>query len=136
MDAALYDDIFLGSKAIWDMSKVKELVLTQAKPSNIGLSSVGGMILQRHLAEDEGLHIVLGSLEDSKEGFEVTAPVAPGLIKPVRVLEFNEISLGDEIGFDISPAVIALDGERGGRNLAGQKSFSALEQQWPSRHRH
>ena len=131
VDAALYDDIFLGSKAIWDMSKVKELVLTQAKPSNIGLSSVGGMILQRHLAEDEGLHIILGSLEDSREGFEVTAPVAPGLIKPVRVLEFNEISLGDEIGFDISPAVIALDGEREVEILPGRKASVRLSNNGP-----
>lgn len=130
VDVALYDDIFLGSKAIWDMNRVKELVLTQAKPSNIGLSSIGGMIIQWPMPQDKGLHIILGS-SDSEEGFLVTAPVAPGLIKPVRVLEFNPISIGDEICFDMSPAVIALDGEREIELLPGKTASVRLSENGP-----
>ncbi len=130
VDVALYDDIFLGSKAIWDMNRVKELVLTQAKPSNIGLSSIGGMVIQWPMPQDKGLHVILGS-SDSEEGFIVTAPVAPGLIKPVRVLEFNSISIGDEICFDMSPAVIALDGEREVELLPGKKASVRLSGSGP-----
>ena len=50
IDVALYDDIFVGAKAIWDMSKVKEITLTQAEPSNIGLSSVG-VLLEEGLSQ-------------------------------------------------------------------------------------
>jgi len=130
VDVALYDDIFLGSKAIWDMDRVKELVLTQAKPSNIGLSSVGGMVIDRPMPQEKGLHIILGP-SDSDEGFVVTAPVAPGLIKPVRVLEVNEISFGEEVSFDLSPAVIALDGEREVEVLPGKKVSVRLNENGP-----
>lgn len=130
VDVALYDDIFLGSKAIWNMDKVKELVLTQAKPSNIGLSSIGGMVIKRPLPQDKGLHIVLGPL-DSGEGLEITAPVAPGLIKAVKVLDSREISMEDEIVFDMSPAVIALDGEREVELLPGKKASVRLSKNGP-----
>lgn len=130
VDVALYDDIFLGSKAIWDMDRVKELVLTQAKPSNIGLSSVGGMVIDRPMPQKKGLHVLLGP-SDSDEGFVVTAPVAPGLIKPVRVLEVNEVSLGEEVSFDLSPAVIALDGEREVEVLPGKKVSVRLNENGP-----
>jgi hypothetical protein len=88
------------------------------------------MIIQWPMPQDKGLHIVLGSL-DSKEGVEVTAPVAPGLIKSVRVLGFNPISIGDEICFDMSPAVIALDGEREVELLPGKRASVRLNGSGP-----
>ena len=46
------------------------------------------------------------------EGLEVTAPVAPGVVQPVRVSSFRLLEVGDEIAVDLVPSVLALDGER------------------------
>ena len=110
IDVALHDDIFVGAKAIWDMSKVKEITLTQAEPSNIGLSSVGGVLLEEGLSQNQGLHIRLGShMEEGR--IEITAPVAPGFVRSVYVDAFDVIEVGDVVEFEAAPAVLALDGE-------------------------
>jgi predicted polyphosphate/ATP-dependent NAD kinase len=37
VDIAVYDDVFVGSRAVWDMSKVREIFTARAAPHNIGL---------------------------------------------------------------------------------------------------
>jgi predicted polyphosphate/ATP-dependent NAD kinase len=107
IDAVVYDDLFLGSRAIWDISKVKEIVLTQADPSNIGLSSIGGCLYPDSLDESQGIYIKVGS-----GGQEIMAPIAPGLIVRVSIERFNLIDLNQRIEVKQRPSVLALDGER------------------------
>jgi len=130
IDVALYDDIFVGAKAIWDMSKVKEITLTQAKPSNIGLSSVGGVLLEEGLSQNQGLHIRLGShMEEGR--IEITAPVAPGFVRSVYVDAFDVIEVGDVVEFEAAPAVLALDGEREVEILPNQIAAARLSDHGP-----
>jgi len=44
VDVVVYDDIFTGSRAIWDMGKVSQVFLNRASADSIGLSSIGGQI--------------------------------------------------------------------------------------------
>ncbi|HLB49868.1 MAG TPA: NAD(+)/NADH kinase, partial [Anaerolineales bacterium] len=59
VDVVVYADEFIGSRAVWDMSKVREIVLTQASPSNIGLSSIGGGVYCARLDRQHGVYIRL-----------------------------------------------------------------------------
>lgn len=43
---------------------------------------------------------------------ELTAPVGPGLIRPVHISAFRLLEVGDEIPVQFRPSILALDGER------------------------
>ena len=107
IDAVVYDDIFLGSRAIWNMSKVQEIVLTMAEPSNIGLSSIGGCLYPGSLNEKHGIHIKVGQGDR-----EVLAPIAPGLIERIGIESWGLIHLNEAVEINHKPSVLALDGER------------------------
>jgi predicted polyphosphate/ATP-dependent NAD kinase len=107
IDAVVYDDIFLASRAVWDMSKVREIVLTRAEPSNIGLSSIGGCLYPRSLDEKHGIHIKVGQGDR-----RVLAPIAPGLIVSVGIDRCDFIHLNEAVEVNHKPSVLALDGER------------------------
>ena len=107
IDAVVYDDIFVGSRAVWNMSKVREIVLTQAELNHIGLSSIGGCLYPGSLDAEHGVYIKIGS-----GGKEVLAPVAPGLIVRVGIESCNLIHLNEAVQVNHKPCVLALDGER------------------------
>lgn len=107
VDVVVYDDIFVASRAIWDVSKVRAMVLTRAEPSNIGLSAVGGGLYCAELGNQHGVYLQLG------EGpVQVTAAIAPGLIDQVGIAGFRLLSAGDAVEVTHTPSILALDGER------------------------
>lgn len=112
IDIALIDvvvsiDEFIASRAIWDVSNVRAIVLSRAEPSNIGLSSVGGNLYCRDLDADHGVYLKVGS-----SSLQVTAPIAPGLIDRVGISGYRLLSLGDTVQVTDRPSILALDGER------------------------
>jgi len=112
LDIALVDVVistygFVASRAIWDMSNIKEIFLTRADPGNIGISSLGGYLCRLPADSKQGLYIKVGS------GIKkVKAPIAPGLIRWVPVESFRLFEAGEMIPVSYGPSVIALDGER------------------------
>lgn len=107
VDVVVYDDIFTGSKAIWDMGKVSQILLNRASADSIGLSSIGGQIHCIGPDEPRALYLELG-----KTGRLVVAAVAPGLIKKVFVRYQRVIEAGEEVEILSAPCVLGLDGER------------------------
>ena len=107
VDAVVSTDIFIGSRAIWQMDKIRQIFLNRASPANIGFSSIGGMM--GSIAPDEPFSMVL---ELGKTGRPVTAPIAPGIIETVFIQNMALMTPGDEIDIAITPCVVALDGER------------------------
>lgn len=107
VDVAVYDDVFIASRAVWDMTRVSQLFLTRARPENIGLSSIGGQLMTISPDEPRGLALELGG-----EGSAVTAPIAPGMFKTVQVADRCFMEPGDEHPVRSAPCVLALDGER------------------------
>jgi predicted polyphosphate/ATP-dependent NAD kinase len=107
VDAVVYDGIFVGSRAVWDMERVKTVFLNRAEPDNIGISSIGGLIHQIRPEDPLGLCLELGS-----NGRVVTAPVAPGMIRKVIVSAQKVMQIGEMIDIRFTPSVLALDGER------------------------
>jgi len=112
IDLALVDVVvsksgFIASRAMWDVSSLKEIFLCKADPENIGFSAIGGLIFGVPLAQAQGAYLSIG-----EGGKSVRAPIAPGLICSVPVLTYRHFSSEEEIPISHMPALIALDGER------------------------
>lgn len=107
VDVAVYNDLFVASRAIWDMTKVTQIFLTRCCPESIGLSSIGGQLLTITPHEAKGLHLALGNGSRS-----VTAAIAPGLLQAVTLTSAEQMLLGEAFEVVTVPCVLALDGER------------------------
>jgi len=107
VDAVVYDDLFVGSRAIWEMDKVRQIFLNRADPASIGISSIGGLMESVGPEEPRGLWLELG-----EGGVPVKAIVAPGVIETVSVRKRKTLPLDSEVEISYRPSVLALDGER------------------------
>jgi predicted polyphosphate/ATP-dependent NAD kinase len=114
-DNALVDVVasslpFVGSRALWDVSTVREIVLSRVAPATIGLSALGGALLNSSSEETDaqpGMHIVLGQGDR-----QILAALAPGLVKWVGVSSYRRLALESGVQFEPGTGTIALDGER------------------------
>jgi predicted polyphosphate/ATP-dependent NAD kinase len=107
VDAAVYDERLVASRAMWDAAKIKEVVLSRVEPGSIGLSSIGAHIPGSNHAAGQGLYLRMGL-----GGRRVLAPIAPGMMRAVSVIECRPLRPDDEIPIAHSHCVLALDGER------------------------
>ena len=107
VDVATYDSAFIGSKAVWDLDRVGEIVLTKVQAGTLGLSSIGGGLPKPNESEAFGLHVRIGG-----GGGSVLAPIAPGVIRRVPVQACRWLRLGDSVFITHKPCILALDGER------------------------
>jgi predicted polyphosphate/ATP-dependent NAD kinase len=107
VDAAVYEDVFVASRAVWDMSKVSKLCLTRCRPDSIGLSAIGGQLETIRPEEPRGLVMDLGA-----NGEKVVAAIAPGLFEEVGIVRRGTMEPGCLHPVGHSPCLIALDGER------------------------
>jgi predicted polyphosphate/ATP-dependent NAD kinase len=126
VDAVVYDDVFVASRAVWDMSKVRQVFLNRAAPDNIGLSSIGGLLQPIRPEAPHGLYLELGN-----QGRPVTAPVAPGVITTVFVKKHDIMNPGEELEIYHTPSVLALDGEREVEVRKGQQAAVRLAPDGP-----
>jgi predicted polyphosphate/ATP-dependent NAD kinase len=107
VDVVVCADLFIGSRALWDPARIREIVLASAQPGSIGMSAVGSFLHPFDVREAVGMYVKLGD-----GGNPVLAPVAPGLIVPVPVRDFHLLALGEEVAMDSDQCTVALDGER------------------------
>jgi len=126
VDAVVYDDLFVGSRAVWDMGKVRQIFLNRAEPDSIGLSSIGGLIHPIKAHEPFFLYLELG-----EKGRAVTAPVAPGVIQQVFIKAENVMKIDEEVAVRFSPCILALDGERELEVRRGQSAAIRLRGDGP-----
>jgi len=128
IDVVVYADLFIGSRAVWDMSKVREMILTRASPSNIGLSSIGGGLYCARLDRQHGVYL---RLNKGSGPLELTALIAPGLVEQVHIAGFQLLKVGDEIEVGYLPSILALDGEREVVVHPGERVFVKLSERGP-----
>lgn len=107
IDVVVCTDLFIGSRALWDPARIREMVLARAQPGSIGLSAVGSCLHPVDARDGTGMYVQLG-----EGGSRVLAPIAPGLIVPVAIHHYRLLSLGDEVVLNSGPCTVALDGER------------------------
>jgi predicted polyphosphate/ATP-dependent NAD kinase len=126
VDVAVCGDLFVASKAVWDMRKVSQIFLNRAEPGNIGLSSIGGHLHPIRADEPRCLCLKLGL-----NGRLVKAPVAPGIIEEIIVSEQKVMSVDEEVEVAAVPSVLALDGEREVEVMRGQQALVRLARDGP-----
>jgi predicted polyphosphate/ATP-dependent NAD kinase len=126
VDIAVCDDLFVASKAVWEMRKVRRIFLNRAEPGSIGLSSIGGQVHPVRADELRCLCLDLGS-----GGSRVKAPVAPGVIEDIFVSGMRIMSIGEELEIGTAPCVLALDGEREVDVRRGQNAVVHLAKNGP-----
>jgi len=108
IDAVISKDVFIGSKAIWNMDSIEKIVVTRAHPASIGFSSLVGCIKIIYPEDD------FGALVDINSGSKmIKAPIAAGVVESIHVSEPVILGLDDEYEFTAEDrGIIALDGER------------------------
>ncbi len=107
IDAVVIKDVFIGARAIWEVQGLLQGVFTRGEPHNIGMASIAGNLLAIGSKDKAGL-----ALEFGEGGSSVTAPIAPGMIVPVKVKTYEKIKLQQTVKLHHTPCIIALDGER------------------------
>jgi predicted polyphosphate/ATP-dependent NAD kinase len=108
VDVVISDAVVIGSKAIWDLENIKEIIVSKAHPASIGFSSLIGV--NKIITEKDayGARLVINQ---GKNKFY--APLAAGKIVKVISQDVEEIPLGEVIHWKASyKGVIAVDGER------------------------
>jgi len=108
IDAVVLDQQFIGAKAIWDLSQVREVIATQCHPSYVGMASIGGSFHPITADDDQGLYLRIG-----KDNMRVSATIAPGVIGEVGIEEYRVLGLNERVGISVDRlSLVALDGER------------------------
>lgn len=107
IDAVVLDEVLIGSRAVWGVEKIRQVVVTVAEPDCIGLSAIAGSIEPIGRFAPKGLAVEVGG-----GGIEIKAPIAPGVIVSVPVSAHHVLEVGEEVEIRQKPCVIALDGER------------------------
>jgi predicted polyphosphate/ATP-dependent NAD kinase len=107
IDAAVSPEPFTGARAIWDAAQLTDLLLTQATPAAIGLSSIGGQLDPLQPDDPEGLLLAIGPGR-----WQVQAAVAPGMVRPIPIASCQRLQPGEGLRFSGRRGTIALDGER------------------------
>lgn len=108
IDAVITDDLFVGSRALWEPDSIKEIFVTAAKPDSIGISAIAGSFHPMSESEPGGLYVRIGN----KGQFRTWASIAPGLIRPVSIREYSKVDFNKRIRIETPCGMIALDGER------------------------
>jgi predicted polyphosphate/ATP-dependent NAD kinase len=121
VDVALTADRFVGARAVWHPDGLRELVVTIADPTAVGLSSIAGLLAPFERASGRGLHVRFAS-SPSQARAVLPAPLAPGLVAPVAVSSVRALNLGDAVTVDPGGGVLALDGEREIELAAGERA--------------
>jgi predicted polyphosphate/ATP-dependent NAD kinase len=108
VDVMLVDAYFVGSKAIWDVSTMRQLFVSRAQPTSIGLSSVVGMVQPVEPTVPFGAAVTLHA-----NGRQVRAPIVPGGFATVGIGDITRLEPGVPYLIQVErQSVLALDGER------------------------
>lgn len=108
VDAVITTNLYVGSRAIWDLDEIKEIMVSRSHPASIGFSSIIGMQAICLEEDDFGYRIKIG-----EGNIKTLAPFSPGKMSRIVSEEAVRMELGQThvVKADFS-GTIALDGER------------------------
>ena len=108
IDAVISNDVFIGSKAIWNMDTIEKIIVTRSHPASIGFSSLVGCKEIIYPEDDFGAYVDINSGNE-----KIKAPIAAGVVESIQVSEPVILGFNDEYEFIAEErGIIALDGER------------------------
>lgn len=108
IDAVVSDDLWVGSRAIWDVEKLRHIFVTRCHPASIGFSAAAGCLETVSDMDERGLALTLG-----RPGQSILAPVAAGVLSDLSVSAVHSLPVGIPMTLPVeSNCMVALDGER------------------------
>lgn len=110
IDVVSSSHAWIGARALWEPSHLREVVLSRISPAAIGIASLGGALFPRECHSCSGAWILIGDSASTPR--RVTVPIAPGLLRDVPVQESRLLPHGQSVTLQPGPCTIALDGER------------------------
>lgn len=129
IDAVITDDLWVGSKAIWDASKLRRIFVTKCHPAAIGFSTVAGCMEIVEATDDYGLSVELQS-----EGEKLVAPIAAGVLTNLGIGRVQHMAENCPIKLRLNEdCMIALDGERELRGHGGDALTVTVTRKGPWR---
>lgn len=110
VDVAVTREPWVGARALWRPADISEVVVALGEPGGVGLSSLAGLIDPVGRDDAHGLLLRLAPADEAD--VVVRAPIAPGLVLPVGIVEARRIGLDETVTLGVPPGSLALDGER------------------------
>ena len=127
VEVALVSSSFVGARAVWETGSLRQVFVSRAQPTNIGLSSVVGVAHPVDPAHPGGACVTTAAY-----GRKVMVPIAPGSVVPVGIGEIVDMRPGSQYAVDsLRPAVLALDGEREITLFSGDEASVELDLEGP-----
>ena len=127
IDAVISKDIFIGSKAIWNMNTIEKIIVTRSHPASIGFSSLIGCKKIIYPEDDFGAYLDINSGNGN-----IKVPIAAGVIESILVSDPIIIGFDDEYEFIAkNMGIIALDGEREIKFSENQKLIFRIRRTGP-----
>jgi predicted polyphosphate/ATP-dependent NAD kinase len=111
VDAVVTHDRSVGARALWKTSSLDAMYLAFAEPQAIGLSAIGALLQPVGRREPGGLAVQLAA-DDAPAVLTLAAPIAPGMVRPVRVAHWQRMAAGVPLAVAATAGTVALDGER------------------------
>lgn len=105
IDAVKLENDVVGNMLPFNTENIRELVLTRAHASGIGMTSIGGLLRETSEKSDHGLYLKMGV------GTKVRAAISPGLFEDVSVAQIELLGLSDRRWIR-GPGILAFDGDR------------------------
>lgn len=111
VDAVISTERCIGARALWRTEQLGAAYLTFADPCAIGLSAIGALLQPVGRREPHGLAVRLAP-EGTPARLALQAPIAPGMLREVRVAGWEPMAPGEPFEVEHAGGVVALDGER------------------------
>jgi hypothetical protein len=93
---------FVGARALWRHDTLRELFVTFADPSAVGLSALAGMLAPLARGSGRGLHVRLAQ-HTALVQVLLQVPLAPGLVTEVPVAGFETLERGVRVALALAP---------------------------------
>lgn len=111
IDAVLLADDVVGNLLPFDPDRLRQLLLTRAEPTAVGMSPLGGLLEVVEAAEDAALLVTMDAGAGAPGSRRLRVPLSPGLFREVCIGSVSRLDLGVAVPFR-GPGVLALDGDR------------------------
>jgi predicted polyphosphate/ATP-dependent NAD kinase len=110
VDVCVSTEAHIGARALWHVGSLRDLYCAFAEPHAIGLSSVAAMLHPTPRDHPGGVAVRLAG--DGPASRWVTAPIAPGVLARVGILDAGPMAVGERRRSSVATGTVAVDGER------------------------
>ncbi|MGH2615346.1 MAG: NAD(+)/NADH kinase, partial [Thermomicrobiales bacterium] len=85
IDVVVSTQAWIGARALWEPTHLREVVLSRISAAAIGIASLGGALFPRECGGCSGAWIAFGDAPNASTS--VAIPIAPGLLRQIPIRE-------------------------------------------------